>query len=146
MGYYINNDILITSAHVVSDDRSIYRAMSIAWVMSENLSVQMRFSERDIAFLNAWETGISHTIKTILVVPDVSIGDQLSIPLFRSWALIWIDAHVASIDTRVLAYDERGQTRIFSGIILPDTPFLPGDSGAPIFTKWGKLIDVVHVE
>lgn len=143
VGYRVDDSTIVTSAHVVPDDRLIYQAL-IGW-QETTLIVTNRFGNRDIAFLSPRWSEWKKDIQDVLVSPDVKVGDSVYIPVFRSGSLVKLTARVQDARAEVIAYDNRGQTKVFAGIILPDTPFLPGDSGAPIFTMWGKLIDVVHV-
>ncbi len=143
MGYLVDATTVITSAHVVPDDRSIYK-----WLQSGRevlLTVWTRFSGRDIALLTLQKSEWEKELQSILPYSDIRDGDAVIILVSRSGAIVRLDGKVKNPEAQVLAYDQNGEVKVFSGIVLTDTPFLPWDSGAPIFTEWGKLIDVVHV-
>jgi S1-C subfamily serine protease len=143
MGYLARDTVIITSAHVVPDDRRIYETTYLGEELP--LSVKARLPARDIALLTLKWQDFQWDIQDILSVSEVKIGDTVSIPVSRSGSLVRLTGVVREVAAQVLAYDQHGEVKIFSGIILPDTPFLPWDSGAPVFNRWGKLIDVVHV-
>ena len=52
---------------------------------------------------------------------------------------------VLDLSGSIIGYDTTGRVVTLSGIVLTDLEFLPGDSGAPIYTLDKELIDVVHV-
>lgn len=146
MGYQVDDATIVTSAHVVPDDRYTYHIISGGNIVGNTLTVQSRLSERDIAILSPIGKISTKKVEEIFVPSSIKSGDTVYIAVARSGAITQLSGKVDDATAQVIAYNQRGEVRVFSGIILPDTPFLPGDSGAPIFTAWGKLIDVVHVE
>lgn len=142
MGYFVDDSTVITSAHVVPDDRYLY-SQATSW---EPLSVQYRFPERDIALLSPIWSSPHSGVDLILSKYIPHPNEKIYVALARSGSIVMVPGIVKNPSAQVIAYSEKGQVQMFSGIILPDIPFFPGDSGAPIFTRWGKLIDVVHVE
>lgn len=129
---------ILTSAHVVSDDRLRY---FIDW---NNYIVIKRDTIGDRALLtqDAKQSEVSIGIYPKLV----KTGSQVYIQTVRSWSIVALTGVVILPKTSLSAYDSRGRNITLSWVLITDMDLNTGDSGAGIYTRDWKLIDVVHVK
>jgi hypothetical protein len=140
----VSSDQILTSAHVVRDDRLVYEI----WGMFTGYpSVRYEVSSRDTAGDRA----------TLSQVQDVKIQtqnprlqrvqkwDPIYTEVSRSGSIVRIVGRVVDPSGSILGYDTLWRVVTLSGIVLTDIDLQPGDSGAPIYTTLWDLIDVVHV-
>ena len=137
MGVRMSDDQILTSAHVVRDDRLIYEA---GWVIYQ---VSDRDMTGDIATLS--QTQVAKNQTQILRLSSVQKWDQVFTEVSRSGSIVRMTGKVVDPSGSVLGYDMTGRVVTLSGIVLTDIDLQPGDSGAPIFTTQWEIVDVVHV-
>ena len=137
MGVRIWDDQILTSAHVVRDDRLHYE---IGWVIYQ---VSDRDMVGDRAIL-AIDTNRNIQSK-IPHLQQVQKWDPIYTEVSRSGSIVRIAGKVVDPRGSVTGYDTTGRVVTLSGVVLTDIDLVPGDSGAPIFTHEWELIDVVHV-
>ncbi len=138
---------LLTSAHVVSDERVSYSLYE--W----DSLVQLYHREKDTLSDRIVMSVGNASLQTPVVIADLlkdssrlQNGDDIYTIVSRSGSLLRIDGKILEVHGKTLGYTPSGQTYSLSWIILTDLRVIAGDSGAPIFTTaWGMLIDVVHV-
>ncbi len=133
----IGDDKILTSAHVVRDDRLIYEA---GWVIYQ---VSDRDMTGDIATLS--QTQVAKNQTQILRLSSVQKWDQVFTEVSRSGSIVRMTGKVVDPSGSVLGYDMTGRVVTLSGIVLTDIDLQPGDSGAPIYTVEWDIVDVVHV-
>lgn len=140
-GLWVMRDsgIVITSSHVVPDDRYTYH------IDHQQYRVYQRDILRDRAILVRWDGippfSLSHIFNTL----DIKWGDIVSTQVYRSWSLVTMTGTIMDKNGEVMGYDMTGKSIMLSGIILTSIPFERGDSGAPIYHASWVLIDVAHV-
>lgn len=129
---------ILTSAHVVSDDRLRY---FIDW---NNYIVIKRdiIGDRALLTQDAKQSEVSIGIYPKLV----KSGSQVYIQTVRSWSIVALTGVVILPKTSLSAYDSRGRNITLSWVLITDMDLNTGDSGAGIYTRDWKLIDVVHVK
>ena len=137
-GVIMEDTSILTSAHVVSDDRLRY---FIDW---NNYIVIKRDTIGDRALLtqDAKQSEVSIDIYPKLV----KTGSQVYIQTVRSWSIVALTGVVILPKTSLSAYDFRGRNITLSWVLITDIDLNTGDSGAGIYTIDWKLIDVVHVK
>lgn len=129
---------ILTSAHVVSDDRLHY---FIDW---NKYIVIKRDTIGDRALLTQ---DAKHSEVSIDIYPKpVETGSQVYVQTIRSWSIITLTGVVILPKTSLSAYDSRGHRITLSWVLITDMDLNAGDSGAGIYTRDWKLIDVVHVK
>ena len=133
----IGDDQILTSAHVVRDDRLIYEA---GWVIYQ---VSDRDMTGDIATLS--QTQVAKNQTQILRLSSVQKWDQVFTEVSRSGSIVRMIGKVVDPSGSVTGYDMTGRVVTLSGIVLTDIDLQPGDSGAPIYTTQWEIVDVVHV-
>ncbi len=145
--WVMRDSYLLTSAHVVSDERVSYSLYE--W----DSLVQLYHREKDTLSDRIVMSVGNASLQTPVVIADLlkdssrlQNGDDIYTIVSRSGSLLRIDGKILEVHGKTLGYTPSGQTYSLSWIILTDLRVIAGDSGAPIFTTaWGMLIDVVHV-
>lgn len=145
LGYRYDDQGIVTSAHVVSDDR--YRYEMIMHDTAYPLSLVSRDRSRDIAYMvqSGW----------VLWSPDVLMSesqrallhrwDPIMTYVIRDGMMHTLTWHIIDTHGSIIWYSDHGDIITLSGVLLTDLSVLPWESGAPIFSLEWKLIDVVHV-
>lgn len=140
----ISDGRVLTSAHVVSDDRDTYMIWETPYSISErDIMADRAYLERDAA--DGYNPCL-HTREYIWKTDTQNIGDIVAIPVMRDSTLIYLTGYIITTTGTILAYDTRWQSRVLSGMVLTDVQLLPGDSWSPILDGQGRVIDIVHVE
>lgn len=129
---------ILTSAHVVSDDRLRY---FIDW---NNYIVIKRDIIGDRALLT--QDAKQSEVSIDIYPKPVETGSQVYIQTVRSWSIVALTGVVILLKTSLSAYDSRGRNITLSWVLITDMDLNTGDSGAGIYTRDWKLIDVVHVK
>lgn len=129
---------ILTSAHVVSDDRLRY---FIDW---NNYIVIKRDIIGDRALLT--QDG-KQSNENIDIYPKwVETGSMVYTQTVQSWTIITLTGVVILPKTNISAYNSHGRIMMLSWVLLTDMNLNSGDSGAGIYTRDWELIDVVHVK
>ena len=137
MGVRLSDDSILTSAHVVRDDRLVYE---VGWVIYQ-------VSDRDMT----WDRAVlsqTQGAKIQTQIPrlqQIQKWDQVFTEVSRSGSIVRMTGKVVDPVWSVTGYDISGRVVTLSGIVLTDIDLQPGDSGAPIFTTQWEIVDVVHV-
>ncbi|MBC7503976.1 trypsin-like peptidase domain-containing protein [Candidatus Gracilibacteria bacterium] len=139
MGVMLPDGSIFTSAHVVRDDRLIYETDGVIYRVWERDTIGDRAILSQIPDL---KSKIRDIVKNTNII---RVGDPIYTEVTRSGSIVRIAGKVVDPSGVVTGYDTTGRVMILSGIVLTDISLLPGDSGSPIFTHLGELIDVVHV-
>ena len=137
MGVKISDDSILTSAHVVRDDRFVYEISGIRYQVSE------RDIMTDRAILMRYTSSKNQT--KIPKLQLVNLWDPIYTEVSRSGSIMRITGKVVDPSGSVTGYDMTWRVVTLSGIVLTDIELQPGDSGAPIFTTQWQIVDVVHV-
>ena len=137
MGVKISDDSILTSAHVVRDDRLLYE---IGWVVYQ---VSDRDMTGDRAVLTQMQVAKNQTQISRLSL--VQKWDPIFTEVSRSGSIVRMTGKVVDPVWSVTGYDMTGRVVTLSGIVLTDIDLQPGDSGAPIYTTQREIVDVVHV-
>jgi S1-C subfamily serine protease len=135
----IAEDRVLTSAHVVREDRLRYEVWGMRYEVWE------RDFSTDRAYLKTMTNTCTLPREYIWKIETLTIWEKISIPVIRSGSLITLTGSITSLTGTRLAYDSVGRTQMLSWLILTDISLLPWDSGAPILDGQGRVIDVVHV-
>ncbi len=130
---------ILTSAHVVRDNSLKYM------IEGERYAVVKRDISTDRAVLSQRVVSGWYT-EDIWQLHPIYVWDSVYTEVSRSKKITRLTGKVLNPSGSVLGYDSMGRTTTLSWIVLTDFTLLPGDSGAPIFSKDGELIDVVHVK
>ncbi len=144
MGVCIAPDTILTSAHVMRDDRVRYEAWDMRYEIRE------RDIERDIAYMKIgdekwWMKNVCGEYKKyIWKTPELQIGDSITTEVMRSGSIISLTGTIVSLTGTILAYDTLWRTQILTGVLVTDIEYLPWDSGAPILDTGWRVVDVVH--
>ena len=138
--------VYLSSAHVVRNNRYSYLIQS--WASLFPVRIVAQDNEWDRVLLtttnNPWTP--QRTIDEFLTEKsNIKNGDKVYTYLTRSGSLSRIDGTIIEVNAKTLGYTQLWQTYMLSWIVLTDLEVLPGESGAPIFSSRGGLIDVVHV-
>ena len=162
MGVRLSDDSILTSAHVVRDDRLIYEISGIRYQVTERdmtgdrAILEKREKSGILPHLGGARGGTpnipllnSNTIP-LLTSPKwggtkVQKWDQVFTEVSRSGSIVRIAGKVVDPVWSVTGYDMTGRVITLSGIVLTDIDLQPWDSGAPIFTTQWEIVDVVHV-
>ena len=137
MGVTLSVDQILTSAHVVRDDRLVYE---VGWVIYQ---VSDRDMTGDRAVLSQTQGAKIQT--QIPRLQQIQKWDPIFTEVSRSGSIVRIAGKVINPSGSVTGYDMAGRVVTLSGIVLTDLDLQPGDSGAPIFTTQWEIVDVVHV-
>ncbi len=129
---------ILTSAHVVRDDRLSYQVGSLRYRVVERDIIGDRAILSQIQIIEKINIQISQFQK-------VQKWDQVYTEVSRSGSIVRIVGRVVDPSGTVLGYDMVGRVVTLSGIVLTDIDLEPGDSGAPIYTTQWEIVDVVHV-
>lgn len=143
----IDEQVILTSAHVVRDDRMGYE------IWSTRYQVRERNIGTDIAYLSILDNRrwidndtCQNPRKYIWKTDTLKIWQTVSIPVVRSNSYRVLTGSITSLTGTILAYDTLGHTQMLSGMIMTDIYLEPWDSGAPILDEEGRVVDVVHVQ
>lgn len=145
MGVCVDNSIILTSAHVVRDDRFLYEVMGTRYQVIERDIV------RDTAYMKQlypehWNTNKSCTSQIKYIWKQKSqVNDSVYVPLMRSGSIVLAEGRVVSLTWNILWYDNLGHVQFMTEMLVTDILFEPGDSGAPMLDAEGQVVDVVHV-
>lgn len=137
MGIILGDDTLLTSAHVVPDDRYQYTVDTSTYIVLDRDTV------RDRALLG--KVNAHKRLSDIHLSNHIQKGDSISTQVYRSWLVVTLTGIVIDPVGSILWYDRVGKVNMLSGIVITDISLELGDSGAPIYNQKGELIDVVHV-
>lgn len=144
IGVCIEDGKILTSAHVVRDDRLTYRVWDV------QLRIIQRIPQTDIAYMEI-------TTKDRRDIPcqegriyrgkvgNLTLWQEIILPVVRSGSVIVMRGKITTLTGTILAYDGVGRTLVLTGMLMTDIPLELWDSWAPIFDKEGRVIDVVHV-
>ncbi len=141
-GYFYTPDSVVTSAHVVPDDRIMYQGISGDNIFS--LTLVSRDISRDVAILSSSKK-IGKSSGELFQRGTLEKNSPIFALVYRSGAVTRLDGKIRELDASILAYDQNGKSLTLTGILMTDIEFFPWESGSPLFDTEGSLIDVVHV-
>ena len=141
-GYFYAPDLVVTSAHVVPDDRIVYQGISHEKIFP--LTLVSRDISRDVAILSSSKK-VGKSSGELFQRGTLQKDAPIYALVYQSGALLRVDGRITEKDASALAYDQNGKSTILTGVILTDMHFFPWESGSPVFDNQGNLIDVVHV-
>jgi V8-like Glu-specific endopeptidase len=147
MGVKFSDDSVLTSAHVVRDDRLVYEISGIRYQVSERDSVGDRaiLSQNQNPKLQIYWNVSSWGQDSLKKTTTIQKWDPIYTEVSRSGSIVRITGKVLDPRGSVTGYDTTGRVVTLSGIVLTDIDLQPGDSGAPIYTPEWEIVDVVHV-
>lgn len=141
-GYFYTPDSVVTSAHVVPDDRIVYQGISHEKIFP--LTLVSRDISRDVAILSSSKK-VGKSSGELFQRGTLEKDSPIFALVYRSGAVTRLDGKIRELDASLLAYDQNGKTLTLTGILMTDIEFFPWESGSPVFDDKGNLIDVVHV-
>lgn len=156
MGVPISENSILTSAHVVRDDRLVYEVGWVEYKVIERDTVgdrallkKIRTSDLSTSFGKINNPSPNLPFLNSGKWKQVQIGIKKWDPIYtevnRSGSIMRVEGKVLDPSGSILGYDTIGHVETLSWIVLTDIALLPGDSWAPIYTREWELVDVVHV-
>ena len=137
-GVVMDDASILTSAHVVGDDR-------LQYFIDENKYVVIKRDRiGDRALLT--QSGKQSEMSIDIYPKPIEKGNQVYTHIIRSWSIVTVTGVVISPKTNLSAYDSRGRSVTLSWILITDIDLNNGDSGAGIYNRDWDLVDVVHVK
>lgn len=137
-GVMFDDGSVLTSAHVVSDDRINYTIEGKEYFTIE----RDVWGDRAILI----QSGIQ-TIYSLNMFPKkIHTGSIVSTKVIRSWSVSLLTWSVLFPHKSIVGYDSFGRVVELNWLVLTDMDLISWDSGAGIYAENGELIDVVHVK
>ena len=137
--WVVHNDILITGAHVVRNQKLRYFSWEQEYVLQHIDYL------KDRAFLTRsnqiWDMQKSYKFEL-----QWSYWDFVSAFVKRDDKIMALTGIIIEASGSVLGYDAQWRITAIQWIVLTNIQFTPGDSGAPIFNSSWQLLDLVHVQ
>ena len=143
MWILIDESTLLTSAHVVRDDRYGYSLGE--GKNTHSFRVIERDTLSDSALLSSEESKKKYRIEALYNRTNLYSGSLVHAIVSRSGSLVRLDGKIREINAKTIGYTEQWQIYTLSWIVLTDLWVESWDSGAPIFSESWVLIDLVHV-